>query len=170
MTREPDKQAPLPRARAWIAGGALAGIMAGAALGAETFIVFSLSEMFPLSMKLSHGLLRKPGWEDFFGWIVAGLIWGNFGGLISTWLPRRWRYPMVLAVFWGSALGSLALVLACVYGMTEPHSKPIDYVAILVFLLGPGAVFGFVLGLSAPIAERIVARFTRPPAAPEPPQ
>lgn len=175
MAKDPNKHViALRRARAWAAGGVLAGTIAGGADAIVLFVFAVLSKEYPLLAHMSPELrpnLHRPT-DVFFeslGFLFLGFMYGGCAGLMSQCLPSRTRQPAVLAAVWGSALGSLALVLASLVSVGQRQPLPMDFIFPAIFMLIPGVVFGLVLGISAPIAERILARFTRQPQSPEPP-
>jgi hypothetical protein len=107
-------------------------------------------------------------WEYLHAWRILGpALPGVVGGLLSALFSRRMRQPFALASVWASILGTIALALiAMLMGFGEMRTpRPTDMLVNLAVFLTSGAIYGFVLGVSARLLERGLQRLRRPPAS-----
>ena len=147
-------------------GGALAGIVVGV-WGTFLFqaIEFSDSRVDLRTFIDSRvAMVKFLSYLDIFQAIFGGVPGSVVGGLISALFSRRMRHPIFLASLWASILGLIALALLVVLfgvGMLA-NQRPAEILIMLANLPATGAVYGLLLGLSAPLIERGFRKMRRP--------
>ncbi len=139
---------PFGRLAVWLVSGAVAGVVVGFF---STFVVITLGWWH------SGRVARLLDWHSDRVWlyveldrILGAAISGAIGGFFTSLFFRRIQHPILLAVLWGSILGTIGLVVFAVLTMmTQPPQPIADGLLQLGYFLATGAIFGFVTGMAA---------------------